>query len=204
MKRRTWLIVISALSLVGSLALVGQTSAGEKTDFFGTDKFCPPEINSLNLCGPVAGSIVDEGTVTCIGGELKGNPLFPCSEETIRIKTRGYIIKTIFDTGNDLVDGEATISINANYDAESNGPGWGTISINPDAYEGTWDGTWTGKSVREGEFLWTITVHASIQGHGDGVDGMLYRAVDTITAYTPGVAFYDGILEGWILDPHSK
>ena len=83
------------------------------------------------------------------------------------------------------------------------GPAWGTISINPDAVGGTWDGTWTGKSVKE-DSVWTITVHASIRGHGDGVDGMLYRAVDTITAYTPGVAFYDGILEGWTLDPHSK
>ena len=202
MKRSTWLIVISALFLVGSLALVGQTSAAEKTEFSGSDTFCPQESYDYGLCGPVAGSIVEEGTVTCIGGELTGIPLFPCSEETIRIKTRGYIIKTIFNIGNPLVDGEATISINANYDAEANGPAWGTISINPDAVEGTWDGTWTGKSVKEGS-VWTITVHASIQGHGDGVDGMLYRAVDTITAYTPGVGFYDGILEGWILD-HSK
>ena len=185
MKRSTWLIVISALFLVGSLALVGQTSAAEKTEFFGYDTFCPPEIYSIGYCDPVAGSFVQDGTVTCIGGELTGNPLYPCSEETIRVKTRGYIIKTIFNTGNALVDGEATISINANYDAESNGPAWGTISINPDAVEGTWDGTWTGKSVKE-DSVWTITVHASIRGHGDGVDGMLYRAVDTITAYTPG------------------
>ena len=203
MKRNTWLIMMFALFLIGSMVVVGQTSAAEKNNFSGTDTFYPDQ-----LFPPGAGTIISFPTITCPGTEPLDPPpvdptLSPCPEGS-RTNTRGYIIETRFETDSDLVTGYATISVNANFDADSNGPLWGTISIKPNAVEGTWDGTWAGMREKEGEDIWVITVHASLQGHGGSVDGMLYRAVDTIFAYTPTVLFYDGILEGWILDPHSK
>jgi hypothetical protein len=196
--------MISALFLVGSVALVGQTSAAEKINFAGADTFYPDQ---LFPPGTATGTIISPPTITCPGTEPLNPPpadptLSPCPEGS-RTHTRGYVIKTRFDTDRDLVTGYATILVNANFDADSNGPLWGTISIEPDAVEGTWDGTWAGMREKEGD-IWVITIHASLQGHGGSLDRMLYRALDTVFAYTPTVLFYDGILEGWILDPHKK
>jgi len=168
MKRSTRLIMIFALFLVGSTALVGQTSAAEKFGFEATDKF--------DYFSDV-GSILNPGTLTCPGGyplpppdppPVSSDFLYsPCSEGS-RVHIRGYTICTRFDAimddpGDlDLVSGWATIMINANFDADGNGPAWGTISIAPDIPQGgTWDGRWEGIRVKKGD-LWVIPVHASL------------------------------------------
>jgi len=203
MKRNTWLIMMFALFLVGNMVVVGQTSAAEKIYFSGFDIFYPDQLFPPEIA---TGTIISPPTITCPGTEPLDPPPVnptesPCPPGSLT-HTRGFIIETRFETDSDLVTGYATISINANFDADNNGPLWGTISIKPDVVEGTWDGTWVGKREKEGEDSWIITVHASLQGHGESLDGMLYRAVDTVYATTPTVLFYEGTLEGWTLDPH--
>ena len=211
MKRSTWVIMIFALFLVGSTALVGQTSAAEKIYFEAFDTFDP-------FHG--VGNILNPGTLTCPGGyplpPPSGPPynpddflVSPCSEGS-RVHTRGYTILTRFDATMDdsedldLVSGFATITINANFDADGNGPAWGTISIAPDLdKEGTWDGRWEGIRVKKGD-LWVIPVHASLRGTGGLVEGMHYKAVDKIETPYFVVVGYDGEIVGRIIDPHSK
>lgn len=191
MKRSTWLIMIFALFLVGSTDLVGQTSAAEVTLVVGDD------IYNGTVLPPFP-------TITCPGGEPTGDLTAPCTEGS-RIHTRDYTILTVFDTTSELVTGWATITINANFDADGNGPAWGTISIEPyEAEGGTWDGTWQGVRVQKQPGMWVIPVHASLRGNGGLVDRMLYRAVDIITNYTLVVGPYQGVIEGRILDPHKK
>lgn len=198
MKRNTWLIMIFALFLVGSMVVVGQAVAAEKIFFTATDTFDP-----FGLVGSVVGAILDPGTVTCPGFEPTGIPVDPCPPGS-RIHTRGFTIFTRFISSEPLVAGWATIIVNANFDSDGTGPAWGTISIEPDAAEGgTWDGTWTGVRVMEGA-EWVIPVHASLKGTGGLLDGKLYSAVDTIYSYTPVVIAYHGEIEGRILDPHEK
>jgi hypothetical protein len=193
--------MIFALILVGSMALVGQTSAAEKINLTATDTFDP-----FGLGGTVVGEILDPGTVKCPGFEPTGIPGDPCPAGS-RIHTRGFTILTrieadTIEADTDLVTGDATIVVNANFDAFGQGPAWGTITIDLDV-GGTWEGTWEGIRVMEG-YAWVIPVHASFQGTGGLVDGMMYRNVDTIYSYTPVVIAYEGYIEGTILDPHKE
>jgi hypothetical protein len=199
MKRSTWLIMIFALFLVGSTTLVGQTSAAEKTIFTATDTFDP-----LNLLGGgVVGAILSPGTVACPGFEPTGNPAQPCPPGS-RINTRGFTILTRFIASDPRITGNATITINANFAADGNGPAWGTISVDIDGDAGTWDGTWQGLRVKEGTNIWVIPVHGSLKGNGGSVDGMVLRTLDTIYSYTLAVIAYEGDIEGRIIDPNSK
>ncbi len=196
MKRSTWLIMMFALCLVGTMVVVGQTSAAEKIILTATDTFDP-----LGLGGSVFGAFLDPGTVTCPGFEPTGIPSDPCPAGS-RINIRGFTIITRIEADTVLVTGNATIVVNANFDAFSTGPMWGTITIDVDA-GGTWEGTWEGIRVMEG-YAWVLPVHASFQGTGGLVDGMRYRNVDTIYSYTPVVVAYEGYIEGTIIDPHSE
>jgi hypothetical protein len=198
MKRNTWLIMIFALFLVGSTATVGQTSPAEITTFYSYDSFNP--------FGGV-GTVENFPTITCPGGELLAPPPDPwenpCTEGS-RVHTRGYTITTVFHDATDpRVNGTATIEVNANFDADGNGPAWGTISIEIAGGLGTWSGVWEGIRVKEGD-VWVIPVHASLRGTEGSVEGLLYRAVDTVFSPYFVVVAYEGEIEGSILDPHKK
>jgi hypothetical protein len=196
MKRSTWLIMIFALLLVGSTALVGQASAAEKFNLIATDTFDP-----LGILGDPVGLFLDPGTVTCPGHEPTGEPADPCPAGS-RINTRGLTILTRIVADTPLVTGWATIVVNANFDTFGTGPAWGTIIIEIDD-GGTWEGTWQGIRVMEG-IEWIIPVHGSLQGTGGSVDGMQYRVLDVIVSYTPVMIAYFGNIEGRIIDPHPQ
>jgi|GEM_PF-3039526 len=225
MKKSTWFIMIVALFLVGSLALVGQTSAADKfTPFEGTDTFDP----FGPLFGrPAVGALGPLGDVTCPGHEsvdltLPSPPFPPNTILTVcptgsRTHIRGLVLVTRFETTSDLVTGTATITVNSNFDADGTGPAWGTISIAPEAGGGTWDGTWQGVRVKVDDQMddqtWAILVHGSAKGTGE-FEGMIYSALDDITSYSlvlpdgrvfPSVLVaYFGNLTGRIIDPHFK
>lgn len=209
MKKSKWLIMILALVLVGSMAPVGQTNAADKfTQFEGTDTLDP--FNSLGTGG--VGSIT-AGTTKCPGHDpmelpLPGLPPITVCPPGSRTHSRGYVMVTRFTTNSDLVTGVATITVNSNFDADGTGPAWGTISIAPDAADGTWVGTWQGVRVKVDDQTWVIPVHGSAKGTGE-FEGMIYSTVDDITSYSlPGypsvLVAYTGILKGRIIDPHSK
>ena len=132
-----------------------------------------------------------------------GNPAQP-SPPGSRINTRGFTILTRFIASDPRITGNATITINANFAADGNGPAWGTISVDIDGDAGTWDGTWQGLRVKEGTNIWVIPVHGSLKGNGGSVDGMVLRTLDTIYSYTLAVIAYEGDIEGRIIDPNSK
>ena len=200
MKRSKWLIMILALFLVGSMASDGQTGPAVKTDFTADDMFDP---TGLCFQKGVVGTVEELPTITCPGGELLATPPGdpsdnPCTPGS-RVHTRGYVITTEFISTDPRVDGVSTITVNANFDADGNGPAWGTISISP--YEGgTWEGVWEGIR-RKVESVWMIPVHASLRGTGP-LEGMHYKAVDTIVTPTFVVVCYTGFIDGVIIDPH--
>jgi hypothetical protein len=198
MKRSTWLIMICALFLTGSTASVGQAGPAVKDDFTAADTFDP----TGGCFGSVVGTIEEYPTITCPGGELLDpapDPWEnPCTAGS-RIHIRGYVITTEFISTDSRVEGVSTIAVNANFDADGSGPAWGTISIAPDD-GGTWDGVWEGIRKKV-DGVWIIPVHASLRGSGP-LEGMRYKAVDTIMTPTFVVVCYTGVIEGRILDPH--
>lgn len=195
-KMRAVVIVLLSLFLVGSTALVGQTSASDKTLVTGTERFDP-----LGLFGSPIGSILDPGTVLCPGNEPTGDPAQPCPPGS-RLHIRNSTIISRVDSSNPALSGNMTVVINANFEADTTGPTWGTFSIALDA-GGTWDGTFEGRRVREGNH-WVAPLHVSGQGTGGAVDGMHLMAVDRLVIPTPLPIAYFGTIEGRIVDPHAK
>jgi hypothetical protein len=196
MKVRGLVIILFILLFVISTAPVGQTRAADKTQVSATETFDP-----FGLLGPPVGEILSLGTVTCPGFEPTGDPMQPCPPGS-RTHTRGLTIISRVESSDPQVSGDMTVEINSNLDADYTGPAWGTFSLALDA-GGTWDGTWQGRRVQEGDH-WIIPLHVSGQGTGGAVDGMQLMIVDRIVDFTPLGIPYIGTIEGRILDPHAK
>ena len=65
-----------------------------------------------------------------------------------------------------------TLTVNANWDANGYGPGWGTFHNEVDAYNGYWEGTWAANMTTEGYI-------SRIEGKGYGdLDGLMIRATE--------------------------
>ena len=196
MKARAIVTILIALFFVGSTALVGRTSAADKTTFTATETFDP-----FGMLGPPVGTLLSPGTVMCPGFEPTGDPLQPCPPGS-RTHTRGLTIISRVEASDPRVSGNMTIEINSNLDADSTGPAWGTFSLALDA-GGTWDGTYQGRRVKEGDH-WVVPLHVSGQGTGGAIDGMQMMCVDRIVEFTPLGIPYIGTIEGRIVDPHAK
>ncbi len=111
----------------------------------------------------------------CTDGEWT----FPGGNQHVRNWGLVYAV----DASDDRVTGTNWVLVNANWDANGFGPGWGTYHQEPAAHPGGyWEGTWTGQWSAEGYVI-------RIVGRGYGtLAGLKYRA----TAVTGGVC--DGVI----------
>ena len=196
MKARELVIILLVLFVVGSTAMLGQAGAAKKTPVAGTETFDP-----FGMLGAPVGQILDPGTVRCPGHDPTGDPLQPCPVGS-RSRIRGFTYVSRVDSMDASLSGNMTVELNANFDADSTGPVWGTFSLALDA-GGTLDGTFQGRRMQEDDHF-IVPLQVSGQGTGGGVDGVHLMAVDLITAFSPGPFPYTGIIEGRIVDPRSK
>lgn len=166
----------------------------KKISFAATEYFDP-----FNLLGngPV-GSFESFGTIQCPGYE-QTDPSELCPEG-FRTHARGIVwVSRIESLTDGIPGGMMTITNNANFDPEFNGPQWGTFSL---AYDGggTLEGTWQGVRRREGD-AWVTVLHATAHLSGGPYDGATVIIKDTITSYFPIPLAYTGEIEGSIINP---
>ncbi len=194
--RKMLVFCMPILFFLGAM-IVPATFAAEKTDVTASEVFNPFGI----LPGvPVVGDFVYPGTVKCPGYEPTGNPEQPCPAGS-RTHLRNAVVISVVTSLDDRVTGLMTVELNANWNADSEGPLWGTFSLAVDS-GGTWVGTWQGLRERVAEGQWTGTLHVRGKGYEGIVDGMKLMVEDRLVSFTPAPLAYLGDIEGRIVDPN--
>jgi hypothetical protein len=194
-------MVILFLAVTTTLTLVlGQ--AAEKTLVIGTEIFDP--YNVLNT-GGIGQFISPPASLNCPGHEPTGNPMQPCPAGS-RIQIRGLVFRDRVMTNNSLVTGNNTLEFNAAFDSDGTGQAWGTFSLAVDS-GGLWEGTFRAtRSFVEDEngVHWVSAVQFVGQGHGESLEGLVYKGELVHTSYTLMPFAYFGTSSGYIIDPHWK
>jgi hypothetical protein len=181
---------------VASTTVVGRTSGASVVEFTGTETFDP-----FGLLGAPVGQFLDPGTVRCPGAEPTGDPIQPCPVGS-RTHSRDSVWVSRMDSSYPGGSGLATIHGNANLDASFTGPQGGSFSLALDA-GGTWEGTFEGVRVAEGDH-WITELHGTARGHGGEIDGLKLMVDDRIVGFTPIPIVYVGTILGRVLDPRSN
>ena len=156
----------------------------------------------MGMFGPEVGAFLEPGTVKCPGYEPVMDPEQPPCPIGSRTHIRDAVIVTRVFSDDPRIAGWMTVELNANWDADFQGPIWGTFSLLLDS-DGTWVGTYQGlRAFENGE--WVAELHVSGKGLGGLVDGMKMTAEDRISAIFPMPIAYEGEIEGRILDPKAE
>ena len=108
-----------------------------------------------------------------------GEWTFPDGNMHVRNMVQIYDAISLND---DRVTGTNTLVVNANWDANGYGPGWGTFHNQSAYYDGYWEGTFAALMTSEGYVSRIVG-----QGYGD-FDGLMIKATEV-----------NGVLEGVIL-----
>ena len=149
-------------------------------------------------------------SATALAGEKVTITKFTATEEQLGIEDSGTVT---FPGGNIHVRGEVSIvgwssleprldkftfrvDVNANFNAESNGPMWGTFESIDNATEGKWVGSWHGEFTDEsiGAFMHT--------GVGFGVGAFEGMQMKYACTYVGNTAV--GVCEGRILETGKR
>jgi hypothetical protein len=69
------------------------------------------------------------------------------------VHVRGMVELLRTESDNDLITGWHTVNANVNFDAVGYGRAWGTFSLDVDAYDGHWEGSYTGRIDENGMAL---------------------------------------------------
>jgi hypothetical protein len=94
------------------------------------------------------------------------------------------------DTSDPRMTGYTTVQAKFKGPDFANGHVWGTFQTEPLAFEGTWEGTWTGKLIDGVPFFKAV-------GHGTGeLEGLQMKA--SFEGSPDGI-----LISGRILDPHG-
>ena len=174
--------------LVSVFALTAQAQTTFE-QFTADDEWLPLPNPSTGEPGP---NIVNIGEFYCTGG---GEPvgLFACSGGK-GIHIRGTEMISFLQDSDPRVVGVAWFDIAANWDSDYAGPVIGNWRIYPDAYDGYWEGTYTGKRelvtdplLPPGLMKWVTTLKLEGYGVGD-LAGMQVKANEVITRPTPPAA----------------
>jgi hypothetical protein len=172
--------------------------AAEKYDVTAVEVFDPLGI----ITGDFIGRFVSEGTVNCPGHEPVLNPNLPPCPAGSRTHIRTAVIETRVDSADERVAGLMTVQLNANWNANFEGPLYGTFTILLDA-GGSWAGTYEGKRTFDSTlWVWKGTLHVRGTGFGGLVDGMKMMAEDELESIFPMPIAYIGNIEGRIIDPN--
>ncbi len=106
-------------------------------------------------------AIIMPGTLSCPGGTVELHPVMgiPVCSPGANIHVRDMVLTTAVDASSDYVKGTGYILAKINWDEDGEGPYGGDFSIDVDAYEFTWAGTWTGKrEYQDQDGVWTSTI----------------------------------------------
>ena len=105
-----------------------------------------------------------------------GEWMFPDGNKHVRNMVQVYAVE-----GSDpRIIGVNTLIVNANWDADGLGPGWGTFHHQPQGFDGYWEGTFSAVMTTDGYV-------SRIRGKGYGdLDGLIYRATE-VNGYFEGV-----------------
>jgi hypothetical protein len=109
----------------------------------------------------------DPGLMSCPGGMVVLHPNFgiPVCSPGANIHVRDMILTAAIDGSSDYVIGTGHIMANINWDEDGEGPYGGDFSIDVDAYDFTWVGTWTGKRKSQGD-EWISTLKGNAYAIG--------------------------------------
>lgn len=144
--------------------------------------------------------------INCPGGTLALNMGVPyCDSASGQMLVRGSEIYSCL--GNSFpfdprVEGTVWIEINANWDANYTGPGWGRFIlvpgeacdagslINPEVY---WKGSWQGRReiVSDTPMTWVHTIQVLGHGVGGELEGLKMRGTEVLTLFTPMAVSYE-------------
>jgi len=172
--------------------------AAEKYEVTAVEIFDPWGI----MTGDYIGRFVEDGTVNCPGHELVQIPGLPPCPAGSRTHIRNAVIETRVDSEDERVAGMMMVQLNANWNANFEGPLHGTFTILLDA-GGSWAGTYEGQrtfDITTG--VWRGTLHVSGKGFGGLVDGMKMKAEDQLESAFPMPIAYTGQIRGRIIDPN--
>ena len=188
-----------ALSLFALVAVAafgyGQARAAEITYFVATDSWDP-----FGLFGAPIGAVLVPPTVICPGSAPTGDPMQICPPGS-RIHLQDMKHLSRFDSPDPRFTGWATVGDHvANYDADAAGLEVGTLSLLLDNGVGTWEGTWTGRRVREGDH-WIHALLITAHGTSGTVNGLQAVWMHRFTTYTPVPLAYFAVAEGRLLEP---
>ena len=170
--------------------------AAEKYDVTATEVFDP-----FGYMGDPVGGFIEPGTVKCPGHVPVMDPMLPPCPIGSRTHIRDAVIATRVFSDDPRVAGLMFVEMNANWDANFEGPIWGTFSLMLDS-EGIWVGTWQAVRVFDG-VQYSAELHVIGKGFGGLVDGMQLIAEDRIAGIYPMPIAYEGAIEGRILDPKA-
>ena len=188
---------LSLFLVVGVLTLP-TSFAAEKSEVTGTELFNPLPLPGFPA--PQIGAFITMPTIKCPGYEPTSDPMQPCPVGSRTHLRDGVVVSRII-SDDARVSGWMTVVLNANFDANFEGPAWGTFSIDVDDSEGTWEGTWQGLRVAQDGY-WIATLNVQGKGLGGIVDGLKLMAEDQLFLVTPLPLAYIGTIEGRIIDPN--
>ena len=198
------MLVLSLSTLLVAGAMMVPTSfAAEKSMFIATDLFNPLGLSlpCLPEPAPQIGELLSPPIIKCPGAAPTGNPNQPCPPGT-RVHSRDGLVVSRLTSEDSRVQGDMTVELNSNLDANLEGPSWGKFRIDLDDGEGFWEGTWHG--YREAvDGYWIGTINGQAKGYGGIVDGLKMNAEEQIELCTASPIAYSGTFEGRIIDPRK-
>ena len=139
----------------------------------------PSQVMAGSLHTPVAAWEIPQcppsgpGHPDCTLGEWT----FPDGNMHVRNMVQIYAAIGISD---DRLTGTNTLVVNANWDENGYGPGWGTFHNDVENYDGYWEGTFAARMTSEGYVSRIVG-----QGYGE-FDGMMILATE-VNGYFEGV-----------------
>ena len=118
MFKKKHLILVTLILMVALLLAAGTAAAAATvTEFSGTEYLV---------------ALIDPGTLTVPGDK----------DPPHNFHGRGRVWEAYHDTTDARVTGTVIIHSNGNFNADFEGPAWGTFYLESDEYDGAWNATW--------------------------------------------------------------
>lgn len=137
------------------------------------------------------------GQIVCQDGEFTGNPFQPCPLGSA-IQIRGSVGQSQVFSDDERLTGILTQTFNANFGPDFTGTAWGTWTLEVDACNGVWEGSWSGqRSLVPGQpgplgpGIWIGDIDITAYGRGACIDRLWLKANELITTLTPFPMAYE-------------
>jgi len=143
-------------------------------------------------------AVVMPGTLSCPGGTVVIHPEMgiPVCSPGANIHVRDMVLTVAVGASSAYVKGTGYILAKINWDEDGEGPYGGDFSIDVDAYEFTWVGTWTGKRKSDGD-QWISTLKGTAYATGPAAPPYQLKFDMTYTSKALYPASYEML--NWLL-----